>query len=457
MNRESKLILPRGLNRRGFLGLAAAGVAAPALASCAGGPSTSGGTKKTAEVDYSGVKPASQITFWSVHPGDSQEVTQQIIDAFHQSQSDIKVKLVTAGETYEDIAQKFQTAQTGGTLPDMLVLSDVWWFRYYMNNQIVPMDPLFEALDYDTGDYVDQLLADYHYADKTWAVPWARSTPLFYYNKDHWKQAGLPDRAPKTWDEFAEWAPRLQSKVAGIDHAFQMPALEAYAGWTFQNLLWGYGGGWSAPDSFDITCDSDASVQAIQFAADAVLKDKWAGVASQSQADDLSAGAVSATVDSTGTLVGIVSAAKFDVGAGFLPGGPETTSPVCPTGGSGLGIPSDVPKENQLAAATFIKFLTDPENCLKFSEATGYVPIRKSADTSSLTSKQPLSQVAIDQLDVTRAQDYARVFLPGGDLEMANSCADVLTQSKDVGSEMGSLKSTLEKIYQTQVKPKLDA
>jgi hypothetical protein len=40
---------------------------------------------------------------------------------------------------------------------------------------------------------------------------------------------------------------------------------------------------------------------------------------------------------------------------------------------------------------------------------------------------------------------------------MANSCADVLTQSKDVGSEMGSLKSTLEKIYQTQVKPKLDA
>ena len=75
MNRESRLILPRGLNRRGFLGLAAAGIAAPALASCAGGPSTSGGTKKSADIDYSGVKPASQITFWSVHPGDSQQVT----------------------------------------------------------------------------------------------------------------------------------------------------------------------------------------------------------------------------------------------------------------------------------------------------------------------------------------------------------------------------------------------
>jgi len=30
-------------------------------------------------------------------------------------------------------------------------------------------------------------------------VPYARSTPLFYYNKDHYAAAGLPDRAPETW------------------------------------------------------------------------------------------------------------------------------------------------------------------------------------------------------------------------------------------------------------------
>jgi sn-glycerol 3-phosphate transport system substrate-binding protein len=453
-------LLRSGLDRRRFLGLAAAGVSAAALSACGGGPSTSGGSSKTKadQVDFSGVKPASEITFWSSNPGDSQKVTQQIINDFHKSQSDIKVKLVNAGADYEELAQKFQTAQTGGSLPDLVVLSDVWWFRYMLNDQIIPMDSLLEAAKFETDDYVDTLVADYKYNDATWAVPWARSTPIFYYNKTHWKKAGLPDRAPKTWDEFAEWAPKLKS-ASGAKYAFQLPALAGYAGWSFQNNLWGWGGGWSEKDSFDITCDSEQSVAALQFLKDAVYKGKWSGVASVNQTQDLAAGVASATVGSTGDLVSTIGTAKFDVGVGFLPGGPSAgpaqSTPVCPTGGSGLGIPKAIDKANQLAAATFIKFLTSPENTVTFAQATGYMPIRKSADTSALLQKVPQAKTAIDQLQVTRSQDWARVFLPNGDIEMANHCANILTQNKDVKSEMTALKTKLESIYTSQVKPHL--
>ncbi|GAA3296861.1 ABC transporter substrate-binding protein [Dactylosporangium vinaceum] len=445
------------ISRRRFLGLAAGGLSAAALAACSGGPSTTStdSSGKPETLDYTGVKPAGTITFWSSNPGSSQEVTQQIIDAFHQSQSDIKVQLVSAGSTYEDIAQKFQAAQAGGTLPDLVVLSDVWWFRYYLQDSIVPLDGLFKALNWDTGDYREQLLSDYKYKGATWAVPWARSTPLFYWNKAHFAAAGLPDRAPKTWDEFAEWAPKLKSANAGLQNAFQLPALAGYAGWSFQNNLWGTGGGWSAKETFDVTCDKPESVQALQFLADAVYKGKWSGVAGKDSTQDLSAGAVSATVGSTGSLVGILKVAKFDVGAGFLPGGPKSTSPVCPTGGAGVGIPKKIKPENQVAAATFIKFLTSPANTLKFAQATGYMPVRKSADTSALTSKTPQSQVAIDQLAATRNQDWARVFLPGADQEMANACAEILTKNGDVQTQLTKLKGTLEGIYNTQVKPHL--
>jgi sn-glycerol 3-phosphate transport system substrate-binding protein len=443
-------------SRRGFLGLAAAGVSAAALAAC-GGPATSstGATGKVEQIDFTGVKPAANITFWSSNPGSSQQVTQQIIDAFHQSQSDIRVQLVTAGSTYEEIAQKFQAAQAGGTLPDLVVLSDVWWFRYYLQDSIISLDSLFTALKWDTADYREQLLTDYRYKGATWAVPWARSTPLFYWNKAHWQAAGLPDRAPHTWSELAEWAPALQSANHGTQHAFQLPALAGYAGWSFQNALWGWGGGWSAKESFDITCDRPESVAALQFLADAVYKGAWSGVSSKDSTNDLSAGAVSATVGSTGSLVGILKVAKFDLGAGFLPGGPAATSPVCPTGGAGVGIPKKIKPENQVAAATFIKFLTSPENTLRFAQATGYMPVRKSADTSSLIAKAPQAKVAIDQLSVTRNQDWARVFLPGADQEMAKSCATILTQQGDVQGEMSKLRSTLEGIYTSQVKPNL--
>ncbi len=46
-------------------------------------------------------------------------------------------------------------------------------------------------------------------------MPFARSTPLFYYNKKHWTAAGLPDRGPNTWDELAQWAPKLKAANGG--------------------------------------------------------------------------------------------------------------------------------------------------------------------------------------------------------------------------------------------------
>ncbi|MEU0313987.1 ABC transporter substrate-binding protein [Nocardioides sp. NPDC006273] len=443
------------LDRRRFLGLSALGISAAALSACGGGPSTTGGGngRSTVEqIDFSGVKPAKEITFWTSNPGDSIKVSTEIVDAFNSSQSDIRVKLVTAGADYEEIAQKFQTAQTGGDLPDIINLSDVWWFRYKMNDQIIPLDSLFEALEFDTDDYVDSLLGDYLYDDAHWAVPWARSTPLFYYNKDHWKKAGLSDQGPATWEEFDEWKTKLAS-ASGAKFAFQLPALAGYAGWTMQNNLWGWGGGWSKEESFDITCSSAEAVEAISFLKDWVYKDKVAGVAGVDQIQDFAAGVASATVGSTGDLITAITSAKFDVGVAPLPAGPVEAERISPTGGSGVGIPKDISPERQLAAGTFIKFLTEPEQAIKFSEATGYVPIRKSADPAAIVKKTPQAQVAIDQLPNTRSQDYARVFLPGGDLEMANHMATILTENKDVQTELDSLKTALEKIYTDQVEP----
>jgi sn-glycerol 3-phosphate transport system substrate-binding protein len=102
-----------------------------------------------------------------------------------------------------------------------------------------------------------------------------------------------------------------------------------------------------------------------------------------------------------------------------------------------------------------VKFLTLPENTVRFAGATGYMPVRKSADVSSLVAKTPQSKVAIDQLAVTRVQDRARVFFPGGDQEMAKSCANILTQRADPQSEMTALKNTLTGIYDQDVKPNL--
>ncbi|TQS92213.1 ABC transporter substrate-binding protein [Arthrobacter sp. TS-15] len=444
------------LDRRHFLGLAGLGAGAAALAAC-GGPSTAGTADAvdTATIDFSGIKPAASIDFWTNHPGKSQDVEKAIIEKFHAKYPDIKVNLVTAGANYEEIAQKFQTSQAAKTgLPGLVVLSDVWWFRYFSNGSIIPIDGLVKQLDIKMDDFQKSLVDDYKYDDKQWALPYGRSTPLFYYNKDHFKAAGLPDRAPATWQEFAEWAPKLKA-TSGAQYAYIYPALAGYAGWTLQNNLWGWGGSWSK--DWDITCDSPQSVAALQWAQDTIYKDGWAGVSSKEAADDFAAGITSSTISSTGSLLGVLKAAKFNVGVGFLPGGPEAPSGVCPTGGAGLGIPSGISKEEQLAAATFLKFMTEPENTAAFSAATGYMPTRLSADMSAVLAATPQIKTAMDQLAATKVQDNARVFLPGADQEMAKAAAKILTQQGDVQATMTELKKTLEGIYTKDVKPKLKA
>ena len=372
------------LDRRHFLGLAGAGAGAAALSAC-GGPSTGAPAAATAaaDIDFSGVKPAASIDFWSNHPGKSQDVEKAIIEQFHAKFPEIKVNLVTAGANYEEIAQKFQTSQAAKSgLPGLVVLSDVWWFRYYSNGNIIALDSLIKQLDVKVDDFQKSLIADYQYEDKQWALPYGRSTPLFYYNKDHFKAAGLPDRGPKTLAGFAEWAPKLKAS-SGAQYEYIYPALAGYAGWTLQNNLWGWGGSWSNEWTFN--CDSAESVAALPgWGAGLHLQGQVGRGFLKEAADDFAAGITSSTISSTGSLLGVLKSAKFNVGVGYLPGGPKNESPVCPTGGAGLGIPSGVSKEVQLAAATFLKFMTEPKNTAQFSAATGYMPTRTSADMTAV-------------------------------------------------------------------------
>lgn len=442
------------------MGLSALSVGAVALAACSG-PTTGGkadAKNAAATTDWSQVKPASKITFMSSHPGKSGDVEAALIAEFEAANPDIKVELVTGGANYEEVAQKFQTSQAGSNVPDVVVASDVWWFRYAIADSVVPLDALLKAVE-DKAGFNDTLFNDYNYGDSHWAVPYARSTPLFYYNKDHFKAAGLPDRAPTTWDEFSQWAPKLQAANAaskGYQHAYQYPALAGYAGWTLQNVLWGQGGGWSK--EWTMSANSAESVKAMQWVQDTIVKDSWAGVSSKDAVSDLTAGAVSATVSSTGDLVGTLKAAKeanMNIGVGFLPGGAVSKSPVCPTGGAGLVIAAKTSPERQLAAAKFVSFVTSAAGTAKFSAATGYMPVRTDADMSGVLATTPQIQVALDQLKVTRSQDYGRVFLPGADQEMANAAAKIMNEKADVTATLTTLQGKLEDIYTKTVKPKL--
>lgn len=434
------------MTRRQFLALAGLTGAGVTLASCAGAGSGSGSNDKQSA-------PANTITWWSCHPGTSKPIETELINRFQKANPDLKVNLVDAGKNYAETAQKFNAALSGGDLPDVVMLSDVWWFNFALNKQIVEIGALAKENGLDTSTFVTSLYDDYKLNDGHFAMPFARSTPLFYYNKDLWKDAGLPDRGPESWEEMNDWGKKLQEKIGGGKHAHGWGNAESYLSWTFEGPLWTLGGAYS--DGWDFKLDSPETVKAVEWLRGSI-KGGWATI-SQDIASDFAAGILGSTVASTGDLSGITKNSKFSVGTAFLPN-PKGTGG-CPTGGAGLAIPSGIPKDRQNNAVKFIDFITNPENTAYWSQNVGYMPVRKTAldlpEQKKFMEEHPNYSTAARQLAVTRSQDNARVLIGGADKEIGAVLETLATTDKDIKGELSTVNQKLKTTYERDIKPKL--
>ncbi|MBD8505743.1 ABC transporter substrate-binding protein [Hoyosella sp. G463] len=431
----------RPLNRRAFLGYTGIAAAGLALTACAGGGSgTSSGDPST-------------IQFWSNHPGTSRDTELELIRRFEAANPGLTVQLVSSGRNYEEVAQKFNASLAGGDLPDVVVLSDVWWFNYALNNTIEPLDGLFDDLGVDTGSYVEALLADYAFNGNRWAVPYARSTPLFYYNRDAWQEAGLPDRGPRTWDEMAEWAPELVG-ANGDRPAHSWANGAEYLAWYYQGVNWTFDGRYS--DDWTVTIADEQAIEAAEWFRGTIHDGRWANI-TPDNANDFGAGLCASTLASTGSLAQIQAAASFEVGTAFLPRTEGRDS--CPTGGAGLAIPAGIPDERKRNAMRFIEFITNPENTGYFSQNVGYMPVRSNAseigEFREHLDANPNARTAVEQLPLTSPQDNARVFVPGSDQFINGGLERIGLRNENPADVLPGVRDQLQGIIDRQITPKL--
>lgn len=434
------------INRRKFLKMGTTAAGAVLLSACAVPTSAPVATETSvsapAVVSETGSKV--KITYWGSFSGVNGETEKALADKFNSTQSDVVLDYQFQG-SYEETAQKLTAALQSKTAPEVSLLSDVWWFKFYLAKALTPLDNLFVEAGIDVNDYVDVLINEGVRQGAHYWVPMARSTPLFYYNKEHWAEAGLPDRGPETWDELMEWAPKLVKKDGSTlsRAAFGHPGAASYIAWLFQGVVWQYEGQYSKPD-FTMTMTDPNNVTAGQFYGDSVNNYGWATFPKDVQQDFIN-GLVSSAMLSTGSMGGLLANAKFELGTAFLP---KKKAFGCPTGGSGLAIMAGLPAEKQLAAMKWIAFATSPENTTIWAKNTGYMPVRKSAVSSAemqaYFGERPSFKTAVDQLPQTRPQDAARVFVPNGDQIIGKGLERIIVNKEDPMAVFTAVNQELE-------------
>jgi sn-glycerol 3-phosphate transport system substrate-binding protein len=430
------------MSRRQFLVGMGASAGVLALAACA--PVA---VPTTSTTGSSSVAPSAEpvtLTVWSSFSGKNGEAETELVKRFNESQEDVIVDYQFQGN-YEETAHKVTAALQARTAPDVSLMSDVWWFKFYLNQAILPLDDLISAQGIDLTDYQDSLINEGVRKGQHFWIPYARSTPLFYYNKEKWEAASLPDRGPETWDEFMEWAPSLvemegdEMKSAAFSH----PDGASYIAWLFQGVAWQFNGAYSDPD-FTIRMTDDATVEAGQFYKDTVFTYKWARPSKDIGADFIN-GQTAAAMMSTGSMGGINANAQFEFGTAFLP---KKYSFGCCTGGAGLAILSGTPEEKRAGAMQYIGFVSNAENQVYWAQNTGYMPVSKSALESEAMQiyfeEFPQFKTATEQLALTRAQDSARVFVPNGDQIIGKGLERITVQSDDVATAFADVQNILE-------------
>ncbi len=440
------------MNRRQLLKTLGAGASLMALAACA--PVGAPGAASSGESGAAPSAEAATITLWSSFTGANGEAETALVDKFNEAHAgEVTLDYQFQG-SYEETAQKVTAALQAQTAPDVSLLSDVWWFKFYLNQTLVGLDDFMAAENVDIADYQDSLINEGLRQGVHYWLPFARSTPLFYYNKEKWEAAGLEDRGPETWAEFSEWAPALvemegsEIRTSALAH----PDGASYIAWLFQGVVWQFGGKYSDPD-FTIHMTDEDTIRAGQFYFDSVHTDKWAVPATDMQADFIGGFTASAMM-STGSMGGVKNNAEFEFGTAFLP---KETNFGCCTGGAGLAILTSCPEEKRAAAMKYLTFATTTENTIFWSQNTGYMPVRKSAleDPTMIAyfEEFPQFRTAVEQLALTQPQDSARVFIPNGDQIIGSGLERITVQSDDVATAFGDVQAILE----TEAGPVIEA
>jgi len=336
-----------------------------------------------------------KVVYWRALTGVAGDAQDELVKRFNASQKDVIAEAQFQG-AYAEVVQKLIAGLAAESVPDMVLLDSPFVALFAKDGALISLDRF--AADpkrgVDLKSFTPGLLQDGYYKEKLYALPVMRSTPLLYFNRDLFKEVGLPDRVPDTWDEFKEFS-RKMTKTDRYGAAFEMGVTTAH--WYLQGLIYSWGGEVS-DGNFNLLLESPESVAAAQFWQDLVFKDKLAiaGTGTGGAQQEYLNGRVGMAFGSTGSMANLMSKATFKVGAGFMPAKVKHQVPV---GGSVLAMTS-LDKYKQLGAWELMKYMTNPASNAYIVLQTGYMPISQAAmtqpDAVAYFEKYPERKIAIE-------------------------------------------------------------
>ncbi len=214
--------------------------------------------------DHPEVGERTVIQLWSVTG--SEDIDPPAPQWFNEEQDAIHLRQV--GLPFMEIEQKFLTAAVGNVPPDL--------FEYFgsvaqwsTRGALMPLDEFMERDGFDRSMIFGALWEEMMWEGRTFAIPTGTANEAFYWNKAHFREAGLdPERPPRTWAELEEHALRLTKHApdGSIERAGYIPGYwSPFGNALFLNWPVQLGARFLSEDGLRVILTAPANVEALEW------------------------------------------------------------------------------------------------------------------------------------------------------------------------------------------------
>ncbi|WP_128985047.1 ABC transporter substrate-binding protein [Streptomyces roseicoloratus] len=297
-----------------------------------------------------------------------------LVAAFQAKNPGIRIQVRV--EPWTDIDRKVAELVKAGEAPDIAQIGA--YADYAAAGQLYSADELLSIPV--QANFLAPLVDAGEYKRTQYGLPFVASTRLLFYNKELFEKAGV-DAPPTTWDELAAAAEKLDKK--GVTYPFALPLgpEEAQA----ETMLWLLSGGGGYTDTvgrYDL--DSQANIRTFGWLRDNLVAKGLTGPVAPGKLDRKSAFAAFASgkvgmlnghpslmrqAEKNGVTFGKVAVPGFD--------GREHAS---------MGVADWIMgfKQNghRKEIGTFLDFVFDDENVLKFAGEYDMLPVTVTASAA---------------------------------------------------------------------------
>jgi ABC-type sugar transport system permease subunit/ABC-type glycerol-3-phosphate transport system substrate-binding protein len=193
--------------------------------------------------------------------------TRAVFEEFKKQHPEIEI-VSSSGLQIQGPASEssFLLAMAGGTAPDVFYVNFRKLHTYIAQNFLQPLDEFIKEDPKVLRRIHPKIREVITVNGHVYCIPWFQCAMALYYRKDLFRDAGLdPNKPPRNWDEFYEYAKRLTIPEKG-QWGFYFP--QTAGSWYLTDFIWQAGGEVIArgkDGKYRAVFNSPAGVKALEF------------------------------------------------------------------------------------------------------------------------------------------------------------------------------------------------